>query len=711
MNRHYFLATLLVIFSLVLGTSPARADEWVHTIQSTDAFTVVNGEPASITLNGVTWDIATTPGIGNPTIERDSYGGQNLKFGQGSQNRFGSVTLSTDYFNNSLVSQVSVSCRFLSPTQNVLTIKQGGVVVGSETKEIGSDKGEFVVDCDYRIGGRLDLEFTVLQAMLIHSIKITYTEGGTSHTAVLTGITLGGEYPTTFTQGDAFSYEGMTVTAKYDDESTKDVTASAVFSGYDMQTIGSQTVTVSYTEADVTETAAYDIVVNDLPDYTIAYYVDGVQVKTELLKAGATLTFPEVTVPDWANKVFVGWTTSPTVALDTKPTLVKTATATASADASYYAVYATQRNTPAYVLVSEQLDDWTGQYLIVNGNNASDAKIGTANRLGVVSLGNTNRLAKDVIKANFGDKHNMQFVSCTGGYVMKLHDGSCYYITTGGSPSSSQNETTAAKYPMTLDFVTKDDVRIVCSSRYLRYTNQTSPFTFISDLSTTFPISLYRRQDSYNTNYTTALTARFNIAAACTDGRKYYTTYSSDQAFVVPAGITIEEISVNTDNRIHKAAFTEGCVVPAKTGVLISATSAGEFTAKFTDETGSHVLNDTRLRPTGDAGITAEAMAEADADCEYFRLTMHNGTEPGFWWGAEDGVAFNLAPNKAYIAVPKTVVAAVRGFSVAEIEDVTAITTVENPFAVSKIYDLSGRHHHDYGRRGVYIVGGKKVVR
>ena len=52
------------------------------------------------------------------------------------------------------------------------------------------------------------------------------------------------------------------VTATYEDATTKDVTASAEFTGYDMATAGAQTVTVSYTEGEVTETATYDITVN-----------------------------------------------------------------------------------------------------------------------------------------------------------------------------------------------------------------------------------------------------------------------------------------------------------------------------------------------------------------------------------------------------------------------------------------------------------------
>lgn len=80
--------------------------------------------------------------------------------------------------------------------------------------------------------------------------------------ATLESIALSGTYPTTFHQGDAFSHEGMTVTATYDDDSEEDVTANATFSGYNMNETGDQTVTVSYTENEVTKTAEYGITVS-----------------------------------------------------------------------------------------------------------------------------------------------------------------------------------------------------------------------------------------------------------------------------------------------------------------------------------------------------------------------------------------------------------------------------------------------------------------
>lgn len=96
----------------------------------------------------------------------------------------------------------------------------------------------------------------------LDNIKLTGFEIPTN--AVLTGISLNGNFPTTFSFGEEFSYEGMTVTASFDDNTTKDVTSKAMFLVPDMTTAGTKKVTVSYTKGDVTETTTYNITVNTL---------------------------------------------------------------------------------------------------------------------------------------------------------------------------------------------------------------------------------------------------------------------------------------------------------------------------------------------------------------------------------------------------------------------------------------------------------------
>ena len=72
----------------------------------------------------------------------------------------------------------------------------------------------------------------------------------------LSSISISG-YTTAFVEGDTFAFGG-TVTAHYADASTEDVTNSSTFSGYNMTTIGNQTVTVTYQS----QTATYQITVS-----------------------------------------------------------------------------------------------------------------------------------------------------------------------------------------------------------------------------------------------------------------------------------------------------------------------------------------------------------------------------------------------------------------------------------------------------------------
>lgn len=112
------------------------------------------------------------------------------------------------------------------------------------------------------------------------TVTASYTENGVTVTAtyqitvykVLTKITLSGQ-TTSFTKGATFSFGG-TVTATYNDGSTANVTSSTTFSGYNMNNVGTQTVTASYTYRSVTKTATYNITVS-YATYTLKYYYQG----------------------------------------------------------------------------------------------------------------------------------------------------------------------------------------------------------------------------------------------------------------------------------------------------------------------------------------------------------------------------------------------------------------------------------------------------
>ena len=99
----------------------------------------------------------------------------------------------------------------------------------------------------------------------------SYLFSYTAPVKTLTSISLSGTYKTSFEVGDAFSHEGLVVTAHYNIGSDADVTSSATVSTPDMSTTGEKTVTVSYTEGK-TESVEYKITVTAVaPKYTVTY--------------------------------------------------------------------------------------------------------------------------------------------------------------------------------------------------------------------------------------------------------------------------------------------------------------------------------------------------------------------------------------------------------------------------------------------------------
>ena len=204
-----------------------------------------------------------------------------------------------------------------------------------------------------------------------------------------------------------------------------------------------------------------------------------------------------------------------------------------------------------------------------------------------------------------------------------------------------------------------------------------------------------------------------NIAEACTDGKKYYGTFSAPFAFTVPSDVTVSEIGV-IDNVLLVEDYTENAVIPANTGVMISSTTPGAKT--FTSAKGGNrkLGNDNNLRPTL-WGITNTKMSEADAGCMFYRLTMHNAnvegktSEIGFWWGADSGASFNYqTANRAYLAVHTTNAARQNfwfGSESTGISDSKMAKTTKG----SLYYDLQGRQVAQ-PTKGLYIVNGKIFI-
>ena len=203
-----------------------------------------------------------------------------------------------------------------------------------------------------------------------------------------------------------------------------------------------------------------------------------------------------------------------------------------------------------------------------------------------------------------------------------------------------------------------------------------------------------------------------NLNKACTDGSKYYGTFSNSIPFVVPSDLTVSEITV-ANGTLQLADYATGDVVPANTGVMVSSATAGEHSVALSGQDGTSKLGtNNMLKASGNSGINAVGMSTAAPSCLYYRLTMHNGETIGYYWGASDGGAFTLEANKAYLAVPQSQAREGFNFFDNDSQSIDGLIREANNNN-SEVYDLQGRKTAVNSKlnKGIYIVNGKKVVK
>lgn len=146
----------------------------------------------------------------------------------------------------------------------------------------------------------------------------------------LTSVTVTPPTRTQFEVGEAFDPAGMVVTAHYEDESAKDVTSSAVISGFDSSAVGRVLVVVSYTEGGETASAMFPVEIIEpvVRDITIQVTAEPDSNAGTVSGAGTypMNTFVTVTATPNEHYTFAGWTwNGETVSTDASYTFSLTA--------------------------------------------------------------------------------------------------------------------------------------------------------------------------------------------------------------------------------------------------------------------------------------------------------------------------------------------------------------------------------------------------
>lgn len=368
-------------------------------------------------------------------------------------------------------------------------------------------------------------------------------------------------------------------------------------------------------------------------------------------------------------------------------------------------VSASAQNTYTKVTSEDQLVAG-GIYVIVNEEKSFAMSSQTTNNRSYYSItinSNSFTLADADIANAKADKtiYELELGGETGKWTFydKINNGYLFAPGTTKKDDKPNNflrvqKTVDAKSQAKISFDAEGNSSIVFSAQNantLKYNPSAKLFSCYK--SGQDPVQLYRKVGTF-----TLTTAR-------------YGTYYTEDAFVMPEGVTGYTIT-SEDGKTLKfnEAYVAGAVVPAKTALVLKATE--ELTAN--KEYTYTIVNSDAAAPTDNLlhGSVENATTNVEGAKAYYKLA--NPTEGlGFYYGAENGVAFTNGAHKAYLAVMTPFMSQMRGFSFDSMTTGINHVVANAEHAKSTvIYDLNGRRVNSLNAaaKGVYIVNGKKVI-
>lgn len=183
---------------------------------------------------------------------------------------------------------------------------------------------------------------------------------------------------------------------------------------------------------------------------------------------------------------------------------------------------------------------------------------------------------------------------------------------------------------------------------------------------------------------------------------QYATLYYGDKALVVPSGVKAYTIGrIDSKNVVKKGTeYAAGETIPAGEAVVLEG-KPGTYSFVIDNESTAAATEGNLLKGSDEA-------AETTGGDKYYMLSTKEGVV-GFYYGAEDGAAFENGAHKAYLVVSGAAAAA--NYFVFDGE-ATGINAIGKVVANNgKVYNLQGiEMNADNLTKGIYVINGKKVV-
>lgn len=186
----------------------------------------------------------------------------------------------------------------------------------------------------------------------------------------------------------------------------------------------------------------------------------------------------------------------------------------------------------------------------------------------------------------------------------------------------------------------------------------------------------------------------------------YATFYSSESAYQLPTGLSASVVSSVANNKLTYRTFAEN-VVPKGVPVMIESDNKRTGTYTLTPvESNATYTGQNLLRGSDEATTTT-------GNGLHYKLSYgprNTGWSDvfGWYWGAQNGGAFQIDGHRAWLVLPRSGTRAA-GFTVDG--DATMIDSLPiEGDSDSKCFDLQGRRVAQPAKKGLYISNGRKVV-
>lgn len=191
----------------------------------------------------------------------------------------------------------------------------------------------------------------------------------------------------------------------------------------------------------------------------------------------------------------------------------------------------------------------------------------------------------------------------------------------------------------------------------------------------------------------------------------YATFYYSDADYALPQGLKAMVVSdIDAEGRLvyTTIADAETGAIPAGTAVIL-ATEDGKGGVFKLQIAGSFSYSGNNLLMGTDVSTTTYGPGR----CYFYKLSLGpTNTElsgvPGWYWASADGEAFTIDAHKAWLAIPRNMSKAARGYSLSGNPTNVTVTNAAN--AGVQIYDLNGRIVPALDGNGIGIIDSRKVI-